>query len=144
MHNGQRYFSEGTWHFDLVGKNIWKISYRGAANITYITMDGTAITTELHIPFAHRWNSTHFRHTDNTNTESTAGLNFTIRRAAGKNQPAQFEEDMLYLFVFTGSKRSDLWGEMFEREASTYDIIFETTTAHRVYPVFYVQKLGEY
>jgi len=106
-------------------------------------MTAADVTTELHIPWAHRWNSTHFRHADSSNDNSTDQLDIVIQRTEGKNQPAQFAEDLLRIDNFTGVIRTDLWGEMFEREASVYDIILNSTSTDRIYPVFYVQKLGE-
>lgn len=143
MFNGQRYFTEGSWYFDLIGKNIWKITYKGASNITYIAMTGSDVTTELHIPFPHRWNSTHFRHADSSNDDSNAKLTITIRRAKTKNTPAQFEEDMFHIANYQHVKLTELWGEMFEREASTYNVIMNSTSTDRIYLVFYIQKLGD-
>ena len=141
VNSGQRYFTEGAWHFDLVAKNIWKIYYSGASKIAYIAMTGSDVTTELHIPFSHRWNSTHFYHASSANADSHDTLTITIRRPKTKNTPRLFEEEMVVIKT-TATKKSDTWGEKFEREESTYNIILNTTSTDLVYPVFYVQQLG--
>jgi len=138
---GQTYYQEGLWRFDNICKNIWKIFPHP---INYIAMAAgyTDQTTELHIKFPHRWISTNFRHTNNADVNSTNALTIIIRRPANKNIPAGFEEDLYNEINIKASKITELWGEKFEREQGTYDLIFNTANTERVYPVFYVQNLG--
>jgi len=139
--NGQKYYNEGGWRFDNICKNIWKI-HRHPVNYIDITADYTDVTTELHIKFPHRWNSMHFRHTDNADDDSTSALAITINRPVGKNVPAQFQEDLFYEIGIKTARITELWGEKFEREQSTYNIVLNTANTDRVYPVFYIQNLG--
>lgn len=130
----------GDWIFDNFAQNFIKIY--PAVN-DYIAIPAAAtITRELRIPFPHRWNSVHLRHTDSSDDDSNNDLDFTIRRPKTKNTPSQFEEDMFYENDITDPKISEPLGEKYEREASVYDIVFAGTNTDRIYPVFYIQKLG--
>jgi len=134
--------SSGIWTLENFALNLWKI-YVEIPSAGYITMAGAGsnVTTELAIPFAHRWNSTHFRHAKSTDADCTDALNIVIRRPKLKNTPPQFEEDMFNETGIKTPKITETWGEKFEREASVYDIVLNSTLNDRVYPVFYIQRL---
>src|SRR3990170_3393800 len=101
--------------------------YKATLKTGYATMlgTGTAVTKTLIIPFAHRWQSTHFTHHTAAEVDSNAKLNILIRRPKLKNTPTQFEEDFLRLDQIVAPRVSDTWGDSFERERSIYDVIMD-------------------
>jgi hypothetical protein len=113
------------------------------ANYAAMLGAGTDVTKNLIVPFPHRWQSTHFTHHTSADADSNGALNILIRRPKGKNTPSQFEEDLIRIPNIVTARKSDTWGESFEREASVYDIIMDSTATDRVYPVFYLQRLAE-
>ena len=136
----QRKERVGTWIFQFVAQNIWKIYY-DSAGTQYIAQTGSDVTKELSIPWSHRWNSIHFRHANSANADAVTVLKVIVRRPTGKNVPATFQEDMFYDDSVMVATVSENFGEMFEREASVYNVVTNTTSTDRVTPVFYVQKL---
>jgi len=133
-----RNWSRG-WTFERVAMNIWKI-YRTASPHS-ITMTGSAVTTQLVIPFAHRWLRMSFYHTDSAYAASTANLSITMQRTADTIVPANFAEDLFEDTVIVTDTATEVFGTAFEYERTLYHLIMDSTNNHLVFPVFYIQKL---
>lgn len=134
------YFTDGKWTFKRIGRNIWKIYL--TKNPYSITMTGSAVTTQLHIPFAHRWLRMHLYHTDSSYATSVNNLSVTLKRAAGTVHPLnKFEEYLFSEDYVVSSKVTEVYGEGFEYEAGVYSLILNTVTTELIFPIFYVQKL---
>ena len=127
------------WTFERVAQNIWKI-FRTTAPHS-ITMTGAAVTTELVIPFAHRWLRMNWYHTDSAYAASVVNLSVTMQRTADTIVPANFEEDLFEDTAIVTATATEVFGEAFEYERTIYDLIMDTTNGHLVFPVFYIQKL---
>ena len=127
------------WTFERVAQNIWKV-YRTTAPHG-VTMTGAAVTTQLNIPFAHRWLRMHFYHTDDSYDASILNLSVTMQRTADTILPANFEEDLFEDTAIVAATSTEVFGEAFEYERTLYDLILDSTVDHLVFPVFYIQKL---
>ena len=133
-----RTYSRG-WTFERVAQNIWKI-FRTTAPHS-ITMTGAAVTTQLNVPFAHRWLRMSWYHTDNAYAASVANLSVTMQRTADTIVPANFEENLFEDAAIVAATATETFGEKFEYERTLYDLILDSTNAHLIFPVFYIQKL---
>jgi len=133
-----RSWSKG-WTFERVAMNIWKI-YRTASPHS-ITMTGSAVTTQLVIPFAHRWLRMSFYHTDSSYAASTANLSVTMQRTADTIVPANFQEKLFADTAIITATSTETFGTKFEYERTIYDLLLNSTNTHLVFPLFYIQKL---
>jgi hypothetical protein len=132
----------GLWTMERIGKtNIYKV---------YITVDPHAIAmpavaadviTQLHIPFPHRWLRTHFYHTDAAYVVSLQYLRITLRRELNTMFPVQFADDLFCEFDINAVMIIEKFGEGFEYEAGTYNLILNTNATDLIFPLFYIQKL---
>ena len=133
-----RTWSRG-WTFERVAQNIWKV-YR-TTSPHGITMTGSAVTTQLNVPFAHRWLRMSWYHTDAAYAASVANLSVTMQRTADTVLPANFEEDLFEDTAIVAATATEVFGEAFEYERTLYDLILDSTVDHLIFPVFYIQKL---
>lgn len=129
------------WSRGRIGKNIWK--YFRTVSPHAITMTGAAVTTQLHIPFPHRWLRTTFYHTSSAYVENYELLSATIQRSIGTFTPAKFKETLFAETEITDPDWTELWGERFEYEAGVWDIILTAASTDLIFPLFYVQNLGD-
>ena len=141
MEKEQKYYHEGVWTFQRIGKNIWKIYITKSPHS--ITMKGSDVTTELHIPFIHRWLRIHFFHTDSSYDAVTGGdrLNILLKRTAGTLTPQKFEEYLYKETGLTSARITEVFGESFEYESGIHQLVLNSTSTNLVFPVFYIQKL---
>lgn len=133
-------FKQGLWTFKRIGKNIYKATITKSPYS--ITMTGSDVETELHIPFPHRWIRMHFYHTDSSYAANTTATAVYMKRSAGKIHPVLFEEYLIAHSALTNSKLTETFGETYEYEIGTYTLLLNTTTTQLIFPVFYVQRLA--
>ena len=134
-------FTIGGWTFKRFAKNFFKI-YRTVSPNT-ITMTGAAVETQLSIPFPHRWNHVHFYHTTSAYVASSAVLDIIIKRTVGLVTPAKFEEYLFHEEKILDSKITEMFGEGFEYERGVWVVSLTSTATDLIFPIFYVQKLGD-
>ena len=143
IHNTEEaanHYTSGIWSFERVGKsNIYRV---------YVTIDPRAIvmtaanvTTQLNIPFPHRWLRIHFYHTDAAYATGVANLAVTLTRAVGTMFPVAFADDLFAEGLLVSSRIIETFGEGFEYEAGSYNLILNSTALHLIFPLFYIQKL---
>ena len=132
---------EGVWTRERIGKNIWK--YHITVSPNSITMTGAAVETQLSIPFPHRWLRMHFYHTDSAYAASETELSITIKRPVGLVSPAKFEEYLFHEEKILDSKITEMFGEGFEYERGVWVVSLLSTATDLIFPIFYVQKLGD-
>jgi len=134
------HYQSGPWMMERVGKtNIYKVYLTAAPPA--IVMTGLDVTTNLHIPFPHRWLRTHFYHTTAAYAVSQAYLRVTLRRAVGTMFPVEFLDELFCEFDINAVIMIEKFGEGFEYEAGTYNLILNTTATDLIFPLFYIQKL---
>jgi hypothetical protein len=104
-------------------------------------MTGLDVVTQLHIPFPHRWLRIHFYHTDAAYAVSIAELRITLRRELGVMFPVQFADDLFCEFDMHSVMIIEKFGEGFEYEAGTYNLILNSVDTDLIFPLFYIQKL---
>ena len=83
----------------------------------------------------------HFYHTDSSYDASIDNLSVTMQRTADTIVPANFEEDLFEDTAIVTATATETFGEKFEYERTLYDLILDSTNAHLIFPVFYIQKL---
>lgn len=135
-------FTSGEWIFKHIGKNIYKV-YPLIAPHGMVIPAAATITKQLPISFSHRIIRIHFYHTDSAYAASIASLTFMLERLASSMTPSKFA-DMLYRKTdITTSKNIVTFGEGFEFDSCVWSITFASTATDIVFPIFYIQKLGE-
>jgi hypothetical protein len=133
-------FNVGLWTFERIGKtNIYKVYI--TADPSAIVMTAADVTTQLQIPFAHRWLRTHFYHTTAAYALSLTYLRITIRREVATMLPVRFSDELFCEFDINSHMILEMFGEGFEYEPSTYNLILNTTATELIFPIFYIQKL---
>lgn len=133
-------FNVGVWTFERIGKtNKYKVYITADPNA--IVMTGADVTTQLQIPFPHRWGHIHFYHTDAAYAISLAYLRATLRREVGTMFPARFSDELFCEFVINSHMFLEMFDEPFYFEASTYNVILNTTVTQLIFPLFYIEKL---
>lgn len=130
----------GIWTMARIGKtNIYMVYVTAAPN--GIVMTAADVTTPLQIPFPHRWVRIHFYHTTVAYVASIDALAIILRRRAGTMIPVRFSEDLFNGAGIVASRITEVFGEGFEYEPTTYDVTLNTTATDLIFPLFYVQKL---
>lgn len=137
MYNNGEPFSEYGWQFFRAAEGFWKV-FIVDADTNRITMTGSDVTTELHIPFPHRFDRFLFYHVDSSNASNQASLDILIKRLPAKLHPNNFAE-ILNDSSHTSAKTTVVLP--FSYEASLWQISLNTTTTHFVYPIIYVWEL---
>jgi hypothetical protein len=133
-------YQVGVWTIERIAKtNLYKVYI--TLDPHAITMTGLNVVTQLHIPFPHRWLRIHFCHTDAAYAPSLAYLRITLRRELGTMFPPLFIDDLFCEFNMNAVLIIEKFGEGFEYEAGTYNLILNTTNTDLIFPVFYIQKL---
>lgn len=136
----QRTFKLNGWQYENIGKNLWRI-YRQASPYS-ITMTGSNKTTQLRIPWMHRWVRLHLYHTDSSKDASTDELDVILRRGVGTIPPIlDFVDDLYARADITQSKIIKVFGEDYKFEASTWSIILNSTSTDLVFVLVYVEQL---
>jgi len=134
------HYQSGLWMMARVGKtNIYKVYL--AADPAAVVMTGAAVTTQLQIPFAHKWLRIHFYHTDAALAISQDSLRVTLRREVGTMFPAGFLDELFCEFEIVAVIMIEKFGEGFEYEAGPYNLILTTTATDLIFPLFYIEKL---
>lgn len=130
----------GLWTFRKFGK----VFYRIFPTDFFITMTGADVNTQLRIPFDHKWIRTDFYHTlAGAADVSVASLLISIQRRAGVVEPiADFVEFLFHEDRIRHAQIGENWGENFEYEATTWDIILNSDNTDLVYPIFVVERLA--
>ena len=137
MIGGFRYNYEG-WTHEHIGQNIWKIYPTVTPH--NIIMDGTDLTRELFVPFTHRLQRMHFFHTDSAYSASTDDLGITVKRSVGTLYPQAFEEFLYDEDLIKYSHVTLVFEpEMYDYEASVWQIVLNSTSGDCVFPLFYIQ-----
>lgn len=130
----------GEWTFKRIGKNIYKI-YRTVAPHC-IAMTGANVTTQLPIPFPHRWIRLTFFHMNAAYAAITnSELGITFKRTQASLDPPHFEETVYFDEARTDPYITARAGETYEYEPSVYDLILLSNNTDLIQPVFYLQKL---
>jgi len=133
-------YQSGLWMMERIGKtNLYKVYI--TVDPHAIVMTGANVMTQLHIPFPHRWLRTHFYHTDAAYAVSIDYLRITLRRELNTMFPVQFADDLFCEFEINAVMVIEKFGEGFEYEAGTYNVILNTTATNLIFPLFYIQKL---
>ena len=133
-------FLGAIWTMVRIGNtNIYKVYITAAPN--GIVMTGAAVTTQIAVPFPHRWLRIHFYHTTIAFVASADALAITLRRPAGAMTPERFSEDLYNVAATVASRITEVFGGDFEYEAGAYDLILNTTATDLIFPLFYIQKL---
>lgn len=133
-------YQSGVWMLERIAKtNIYKVYLTAAPPA--IVMTGAAVATQLHIPFPHKWLRIHFYHTDAAYAISMAYLRITLRRAVGVMFPAEFLDELFCEFNINAATITEKFGESFEYEASTWNLILNAAATDLIFPLFYIQKL---
>lgn len=129
----------GVWTFARYAHRKWKVYIRNADN-NRVAMTGSAVTTELHVDFPHRFGHMIFYHTDASGDASTDSLTITVRRPPNKiSHPTRGSEDL-----YTGSHTSadtTVAVPRVDREAGVYEVLLNTTSGHFVVPTVYLEEL---
>lgn len=129
------------WLSQFIGKNVYRVWYDNAG-VNYIITSTSDVTTELAIPWSHRWISIHFKHYNSAGNDLyDYPLKVIIRRPPAKNTPYAFSEDVFYGENMMFPTISETFGEKFEREPSVYNVVLNAHDTDRIAPVFYIQKL---
>ena len=135
-------YSEGFWTIERIGKtNIYKVYITAEPRAIAMPAVAADVTTQLHIPFSHKWLRFHFYHTDAAYAISIQPLRITIRRAVTTMLPVQFLDELFCEFEITDVIGIEKFGEGFEYEAGVWNIILNTAATELVFPLFYIQKL---
>lgn len=132
----------GEWICKHIGKNIYKVYPRVSPYGITIPAAAT-ITKQIPIGFSHRLVRIHFYHTDSAYAASVDSLTFTLERLASSLTPAKFADQLYRKADITTSKNIVTFGEGFEFDRSVWNITFATTATDIVFPILYIQKLGE-
>jgi hypothetical protein len=134
-------YQVGLWTFECIGKtNEYKVYPTVDPN--GIAMTAADVVTQLHIPFPHRWEHIHFYHTTAAYVASADALAAILRRTAGTLTPVRFSEDLFNEPALVASRITEVFGEPFKYEATTYNLTLNTTNLHLIFPLFYISKLG--
>jgi len=135
----------GLWRFERIGRtDIYRVYI--ANPLRYIIMTGADLTTQLAIPFPHRWLRIHFYHTTNGGGVmppplSNAYLRITLRREVATFDPNFVSDELFCEFNINHHIIQEQFGEGWEYEAGVWNLILNTTATEFVWPLFYIQKL---
>lgn len=133
-------YSTGVWRFERVGKtDIYKVYI--AADARYILMTGANVTTQLSIPFPHRWLRIHFYHTQVAGLPAMGYLRISLRREVNTFDPNLASDELFCEFNINQHVVQEQFGEGWEYEAGVWTLILNTALNERVAPLFYIQKL---
>jgi hypothetical protein len=135
-------YQQGFWTIERIGKtNIYKVYITEEPRAIAMPAVAADVTTQLRIPFAHKWLRIHFYHTTAAYVVATTALRVTLRRAVGVMLPVQFLDELFCEFDITDVIMIEKFGEGFEYEAGTWNLILNTTATDLVFPLFYIEKL---
>lgn len=129
----------GLWEFHNIARNFIKIYPHTSPH--KITMTGSAVETQLQIPFMHRLNKLIMYHTDSSYAASAVALDIYLDRKAGQNFPPKFEERVFKRLAYNKAKATIVLGERYEYEASVYTLSLNSTNTHLIFPVLYIQRI---
>jgi len=133
-------YQVGVWMIERIGKtNLYKVYIELDPHA--IVMTGAIVTTQLHIPFPHKWIRIHFYHTDAAYAVSIALLRITLRRELNTMFPVQFADDLFCEFDMNSVMIIEKFGEGFEYEAGVYNVLLNSVATNLIFPLFYIQKL---
>jgi len=105
-------------------------------------MTAAAVTTQLHIPFPHRWVRIGFYHTTSGYVAATTYMNITLKRTAGTIAPQRFDEYLFHEEDVRTAWAGENYGETFEYPPGTYELILTGANTNLVFPVFIIQRLS--
>lgn len=128
----------GVWTFARYAHRRWKVFIRDSDG-NRLLMTGSDVTTELHIPFAHRFLSWDFYHTDTDGAASTDSLTITVRRTVGKSTHPTRLGSCLYSAAHTSTNTTLV--VPLEHEMGLYDLVLNTTDTDYVVPCVYLLEL---
>ena len=132
----------GFWTMERIGKtNIYKVFITAEPRAIAMPAVAADVTTQLSIPFPHRWLRVHFYHTTAAFVVSFEPLRITIRREVTTMLPVEFLDELFCEFDITDVIGIEKFGEGFEYEAGVWNIILNTVATELVFPLFYIQKL---
>lgn len=141
MSQEQVYFIEGKWRFERIGTNFWKIYIAASPNI--VTMTGSDVTTELRIPFAHRFVRLSFVHVDSANAAKSSKLGVALHRPTGTTSPQSainleyvFQADNVSHYAFVVKL-----GIGYEYGESVYILTMDAANTDKILPIIYIQAL---
>jgi hypothetical protein len=137
-------YQVGPWTMERVGKtNIYKVYITAIPHAVTMPAVAADVTTQLQIPWPHKWLRIHFYHTTAAFGVSVTAMRVTLRRAVGVMFPNEFLDELFCEFDITDTIMIEKFGEGFEYEACTWALILNTTATELVFPVFYIQKLED-
>lgn len=140
--NCEPFYHVGLWTFERLGKtNIYKVYITEIPHAVAMPAVAADVTTQLQIPWPHKWLRIHFYHTTAAFGVSLTALRVTLRRAVGIMFPNEFLDELFCEFGITDTIMIEKFGEGFEYESSTWNLILNTTATELVFPVFYIQKM---
>lgn len=129
----------GVWEYEPFASNLIRIHYKG----NYITMTGSAVTTEIPIHWPHRIVKIEMNHTDSSDDASTDAWDYKLRRTKGKLAGiGNMQSTILTVTNSAASEILETFGENYEYRASTWDLVMDTTNTDRVYVELTVQRLS--
>lgn len=140
-------FNSPPWVFTRVIKNLYK-GYIIASPHS-ITMTGSSVTTQLPLPFTHKWIELLLYHTDSSYAASTDQLDITLSRPAGGITELQYVVDNLFnrqnevasaIKKTFGDAAPD--NKQFVYEPSNYNLLLNSTNTDLVFPVLYILRLS--
>lgn len=139
----EQFVDMGDFRAEHIGSNFYKITAKTSDNSLTLTA-GTDVTTQLRIPFPHRWVRASFLHTDATYVVMTnSQLNILLKRTQGQGLPLKFEEYLYFDERIVSGNVTKPFGETNEYEASIYQLtLLGWTAGELVVPVLIIQKMG--
>jgi len=127
-----------------VGKGVYKVYFESTTSKTrYIGMTGSAVTKHLKIPFPHRWIRFQLVHTTSSDVLNNTAFSIEIYKRQGGIFPTNFKDHLFRAYDLTPQSMGEWFGEGWEYESGEWTIILNGTNTRRIYPLFYIQKIGD-
>lgn len=133
----------GDWIFENIAGNYIRVYYAKTSDHAIDISAGGSDSIQLQVPFLHRILRFHIYHTDSSYASSVVSLDVQVdRKTANIGGLPKFTDILFSEENIAHDTMAEYFGEGFEFEASTWTLYLATTATHKIFPLFYIQKLG--
>ncbi len=132
------------WEATYIGKGVWRL-LPGTAADRCMTMTGAAVTLRAPIPINHRLVKFEWKHTDDAYADSAAATEAIMSRLDYEPQyvGTALKWRLYYEAASTSSTTVVPFGEGYEYVSCIYEVSFNTTNGHFVWPEFWIQEIKQ-
>ena len=132
------------WEATYIGKGIWRI-LPGTAASRSMAMTGSAVTLLAPIPINHRLVRFEWKHTDSAYAENTAATAASMKRL--DYEPGYVGAALKWTLYSEAASTAATtvvpFGEGYEYVSCMYEVSFNTTNGHFIWPEFWLQEIKQ-